>query len=188
MFKPILPKLAEKIRNTTSVIFIPEIHPLSRIILKSDDTEAETTTLGKCYLKSNKSLMFFEHVCIDPDFLTYPNPKITVDMYTALKFVLLDMLVVKAEEMANRLKKRKLHITTDLDMMPEILLDHGFKLYPASMINCDDFLGIKELTNERRTNYGFNYLTRLKKSQTSGSKDKEEPRKNRQMGFLYRAD
>ena len=107
------------------------------------------------------------------------------DIDMASKFLLAKMIIEKAIRTAKLTDKDILHVTSDFHMLPEILLDMGFRLYPSSFINGDDYLGIKNLTEEKETNYGINYLTRIKKDQTSGSEGQETARKNRKMGFVH---
>ena len=179
MFKLIRSFMSEEVERIASIDFIPDDElgfEIYEIVLKTGDPNRGDLFLGHCKISGNKRrVLMVENISFDKD----------ADIDMASKFLLAKMIIDKAIRTAKLTDKDILHVTSDFHMLPEILLDMGFRLYPSSFINGDDYLGIKNLTEEKETNYGINYLTRIKKDQTSGSEGQETARKNRKMGFVH---
>jgi hypothetical protein len=124
-----------------------------KIVFMPKRSDREPPELGSCFIQIKTNTIHMEHIVFDTEF--------NVAMETKHMFFIL--AIERIINITKEHHKNNIIVSTDYHMAPEVLLDFGFKIYSGLSINADDYLGIKKLDKDVRTDYSINSLKKLKK-------------------------
>jgi hypothetical protein len=127
-------------------------------IVKTTKLSEITSPIATCKMYNSNQGILFEKIEFNKN----------SELPTNMQYLYLDMVLSHMIYLANGLDKKSVTVASNLDILPELLLEYMFKLYPPSIIEAGKYLGVKALAfGDARTNYTIKHLRKLRKAKVN---------------------